>query len=80
MLANRIDWRVFDERFSTLYAEPMDRPMLPILLLVGLHYLKYTFNESEESVVDRFLENPYWQYFCGFEYLQRQFFLIQPPL
>jgi IS5 family transposase len=37
-------------------------------LLVGLHYLKHAFDESDESVVARLLENPYWQYFCGFEY------------
>ena len=23
------------------------------------------FNESDESVVDKWRENPYWQYFCG---------------
>ncbi|MEY8211730.1 MAG: transposase [Gammaproteobacteria bacterium] len=45
-------------------------PPLPTRLLAGLHYLKYTFNESDESVVDRWIENPYWQYFCGFEQLQ----------
>jgi hypothetical protein len=28
--------------------------------------------ESDESVVDRLLENPYWQYFCGFEYFQHE--------
>ena len=27
--------------------------------------LKRMFNESDESVVDRWKENPYWQYFCG---------------
>jgi len=36
--------------------------------MVGLHYLKYAFNHSDESAVATFLENPYWQYFCGFEY------------
>jgi len=40
--------------------------------LAGLHYLKYTFNESDESVVARWVENPYWQYFCGYEYLQHE--------
>ena len=40
--------------------------------MVGLHYLKYTFDESDESVVERWIENPYWQYFCGFTYLQHE--------
>ena len=33
---------------------------IPIRLMVGLHYLKHTFNESDETVVDRWVENPYW--------------------
>ena len=40
--------------------------------MVGLHYLKHTFDESDESLVERWVENPYWQYFCGFEYLQHE--------
>ena len=40
--------------------------------MVGLHYLKYTFNESDESVVDRWVENPYWQYFCGYTHMQHE--------
>ncbi len=39
---------------------------------MGLHYLKYAFDESDESVVARWLENPYWQYFCGYEFLQHE--------
>jgi IS5 family transposase len=38
--------------------------------MVGLHYLKHTFNESDESVVARWVENPCWQYFCGEEYFR----------
>jgi len=71
-LADTIDWSVFDKDFGRLYVENVGRPGLSIRLLVGLHYLKHAFNESDESVVDRLLENPYWQYFCGFEYFQHQ--------
>ncbi len=66
-LANQIDWSVFDKKFGSLYAEK-GRPAKSTRLLVGLHYLKHAFDESDESVVARLLENPYWQYFCGFEY------------
>src|SRR3989339_662812 len=72
-LADEIDWRVFEEEFGVLYVEKVGRPGLPIRLMVGLHYLKYTYNESDESVVEGFLENPYWQYFCGYEYFQHEF-------
>lgn len=69
-LANQIDWSVFDEKFGPTYIENKGRPGKPTRLMVGLLYLKSTFDESDESVVERFLENPYWQYFCGLEYFQ----------
>jgi IS5 family transposase len=67
VLANQIDWSVFDTKFGRLYADK-GRPALPTRLMVGLHYLKHAFNESDESVVARLLENGYWMYFCGFEH------------
>jgi IS5 family transposase len=70
LLAGQIDWSVFEEAFGPLYVEDKGRPGLPIRLMVGLHYLKHAFNESDESVVEKFPENLYWQYFCGFDYLQ----------
>ena len=73
VLAGEIDWSVFESEFGPCYSEGQGRPAKPIRLLVGLHYLKHAFDESDESVVDRFLENPYWQYFCGFEYFQHEF-------
>ena len=75
VLANQIDWAVFEQEFGLLYVENVGRPGLPIRLMVGLHYLKYTYDQSDESVVARFIENPYWQYFCGYEYFQHE-----PPL
>jgi IS5 family transposase len=74
ILANQIDWSVFEKKFGKLYAD-RGRPALATRLMVGLHYLKHAFNESDESVVERLLENGYWQYFCGFE-----FFLHRLPL
>jgi IS5 family transposase len=73
VLANQMDWSIFKQEFGPLYVEGFGRPGVPIRLVVGLHYLKYAYNESDESVVERFLENPYWQYFCGFEYFQHEF-------
>jgi len=72
VLAEQIDWKTFEEEFGALFVEKKGRPGLPVRLVVGLHYLKYTFNESDESVTERFLENPYWQYFCGYEYFQHK--------
>ena len=68
-LSGKIDWSMVEERFGGLYGEE-GRPGIPIRLMVGLHYLKHTFNESDETVVARWVENPYWQYFCGEEYFR----------
>ena len=72
-LAGQIDWAYFDKEFGTLYTEDVGRPGMPTRLMVGLHYLKHAFNESDESVVERWVENPYWQYFCGYEFFQHEF-------
>jgi IS5 family transposase len=70
LLANKIDWSRFEAAFVGCYSPDMGAPAKAIRLMVGLHYLKHTFNESDESLLDRWVENPYWQCFCGFETMQ----------
>jgi IS5 family transposase len=72
LLADSIDWPGFDAQFVDCYSDDMGRPGNAIRLMVGLHYLKHAFDESDESVIDRWVENPYWQYFCGFDYMQHE--------
>jgi IS5 family transposase len=67
-LANRLNWDYLIEAYGPYYVENNGRPGIPIRVIVGLHYLKYLEQESDESVVEKFCENPYWQYFCGLEY------------
>ena len=71
-LAGQIDWSAFESAFGASYCPDNGRAAKPIRLLVGLHYLKHAFNESDESVVARWVENPYWQYFCGMEYFSHE--------
>ena len=71
-LAGLIDWQRFETAFGPLYHESIGRPGKPTRLMVGLTYLKHTFNLADEEVVERWVENPYWQFFCGFDYLQHQ--------
>ena len=70
LLANKIDWPGLEAEFVDTYCPNFGAPAKAIRLMVGLHYLKYTFDESDESVVARWVENPYWQYFCGYTHLQ----------
>lgn len=64
-LANRLNWDYLMKELGGYYSEGPGRPEIPIRVMAGLHYLKYLENESDESVVEKFCENPYWQYFCG---------------
>jgi IS5 family transposase len=74
ILSNRINWKLFDKEFSPLYCENNGRPAKPIRLMVGLLILKHIRNISDESVVEQWAENLYYQYFCG----QQEFSSSQP--
>lgn len=72
VLAEKIDWGRLDAALADCYCPDTGAPAKAIRLLVGLHYLKYAFNESDETLVERWVENPYWQYFCGFKTMQHE--------
>lgn len=68
LLANTIDWNVFDKAFTPLYCSDNGAPAKPIRRMVGLLMLKHIRNLSDESVVEQWEENLYYQYFCGEHY------------
>jgi IS5 family transposase len=69
-LGQKIDWQSCERKFGGLYATGIGRPGHPIRLMVGLQLLKHTCNVSDEEVVATWVENPYWQYFCGEQYFR----------
>ena len=68
-LARKIDWDYLEKEFSPLYGK-VGRPSVPIRTIVGLLILKQMYDLGDETVLDRYLENPYWQHFCGEVYFQ----------
>ena len=40
--------------------------------MAGLAILKHTYNLSDEVVCELWIENPYYQYFCGEEFFQHR--------
>ena len=64
-LSHLIDWQIFEREFTPLYSSKPSRPAKPIRLMVGLLILKHVRNISDESVVEQWAENSYYQYFCG---------------
>src|SRR5271168_2428103 len=71
-LARTIDWRFLEEKFGAVYADGTGRPPLPTRLMAGLAILKHTYNLSDEMVCEQWIENPYYQYFCGEEFFQHR--------
>ena len=67
-LAQKVDWKSCEARFDAAYRAGIGRPGHPIRLMVGLQLLKHTGNLSDEEVVAVWVENPYWQHFCGEQY------------
>src|SRR3546814_3292637 len=60
--------------YTTLFRSP-GRPPLATRLMAGLAILKHMHDLSDESLCARWVENPYFQYFCGEEFFQHK-----PPL
>ena len=51
-LADRIDWEAFDAAFDAMWSDQKGRPAIDTRLMVSLNYLKYTYDLSDEAVVE----------------------------
>jgi IS5 family transposase len=56
---------IFGRAVRAVYSDGPGRPPLPTRLMAGLAILKHTHNLSDEALCERWVENPYYQYFCG---------------
>ena len=70
-LAQKLDWGKLEAEFSPLYSN-RGRSAKPIRLLCGLLMLKQLHNLSDESAVEQWRMNPYYQVFCGETSFQTQ--------
>jgi len=64
-LAQGIDWEFLAGRFGSVCKAGPGQPPLPTRLVAGLMILKHMHDLSDEVLCARWLENPYYQYFCG---------------
>jgi IS5 family transposase len=71
-LSKRIPWDELEKHFSDLYHHS-GRPAKPIRLMVSLLILKQLYDLSDESIVERWVENPYYQFFSGETVFQWEF-------
>jgi IS5 family transposase len=74
-LAALIDWEFFEREWSGFFPSTTGRPATSPRLVAGLLYLQHAFRLSDEAVVARWVENPYYQHFTG-----EVFFQHRPPI
>jgi IS5 family transposase len=76
ILSKMIPWNDLEEEFSDLYQSKRNaggQPPKPIRLMIGILLLQHLHSLSDEQVVRTWVENPYWQFFCGYDFLQWNF-------
>ena len=60
-----IDWSYFENNWNGLFPSKRGRPATSPRLIAGLLYLQHLHCLSDEAVLARWLESPYYQHFCG---------------
>lgn len=71
-LEDLIDWDVFEREWVGFFPSHTGRPATLPRLVAGILYLQHSFTLSDEAVVARWAENPYWQHFCGETFFQHR--------
>ena len=79
-LAGKVDWGFVEKTFGEAYTDGPGQPPLPTRLMAGLVILKYTHDLSDEVLCERWVENPYYQFFCGEEFFQHELVLDRSSL
>lgn len=73
ILAGLIKWEEMDKMFYNLFEAVEGAPAKPVRLMVGIMLLQNMYKLSDEAVIERWVENAYWQFFCGYDYLEWKF-------
>jgi IS5 family transposase len=55
-----IDWEFFEAEWAGFFPSHTGRPAPSPRLVAGLLYLQHAYALSDEAVVARWAENPYW--------------------
>jgi IS5 family transposase len=71
-LERSIEWGFLEKTFGAVYSDGPEQPPLPTRLMAGLAILKHMHNLSDQILCDRWIENPYYQLFCGEEFFQHK--------
>ena len=69
-LAGLIDWETFERDYANHFPSHTGRPATRARLATGLLLLQHTHKLSDVSVLTQWLQNPYFQFFCGEEFMR----------
>ena len=64
-LGRTVDWGFLETSFGAVYSDGPGQPPLPTRLRAGIAILKHMHDLSDEVLCERWIENPYYQRFCG---------------
>jgi IS5 family transposase len=71
-LAALIDWSWFEREWAGFFPAGEGRPATHPRLVAGLMYLQHAYGLSDEAVLARWVENPYFQHFTGEVFFQHR--------
>lgn len=72
LLGAKVGWKRVETTFGAVYSDAPGQPPLPTRLMAGLTILKHMHDLSDEELVARWVENPYFQHFCGEEHFRHR--------
>ena len=67
-----IDWEFFEREWAGFFPSHTGRPATSPRLVAGILYLQHAYALSDEDVVARWVENPYFQHVCGETFFQHR--------
>lgn len=73
IFAEVMDWESLERKFQDHFSSETGAPARPARLVIGVMLLQHMYKLSDEAVVAHWVENPYWQAFCDYDFLQWRF-------
>ena len=67
VMASLIPWEKFEDKYALLFSVERGAPALSFRMALGALIIKEKLGISDRETVEQIQENPYLQYFIGFE-------------
>ncbi len=80
ILAGRIDWKAAEKKYSEMFPSKKGRPAIPLRVALGALIIQKRENLSDRNLLKKIVENPYYQFFLGFESFQKKIPFTAPSL